>query len=137
MTTDATDSPTIDVPIRVRYRECDPMGVAHHSVYAIWMEIARTDLLRKQGIAYRDLEAEGVFFVVARMSQRFRRPAKYDDDLTITATALPSAGVKLEHEYTIRRGKQLLATATTTLACVDAEGKLRPAPPELLTPKYV
>jgi len=120
------------VSVRVRYPECDPMGVAHHATYPVWLEIARTELLRRQGEAYRTLEESGVFFVVARLSLRYRRPARYDDELDITVTCRPSAGVKLEHCYAVRRGGELLATAETTLACVDGGGKLRPVPSALL-----
>ncbi|MFI4860744.1 MAG: acyl-CoA thioesterase [Phycisphaerales bacterium JB063] len=120
------------VPIRVRYCECDPMQVAHHASYPVWMEIARTELMREQGACYRDCESEGVFFVVARMSVRYRRPAKYDDELTVDVECLPCAGVKVEHRYAIRRGDELLATAETTLVCVDARGKAVPVPAGLL-----
>jgi acyl-CoA thioester hydrolase len=121
----------IEVSVRVRYVECDPMGVAHHSVYPVWLEIARTDLLRRRGNAYRDLEAAGVMFVVARMSLRYHKPARYDDELTIICIANPSAGVKVEHSYEIRRGDELLATGQTTLVCVDRDGKLKPIPGDL------
>ena len=90
------DQRHIEVPVRVRYVECDPMNVAHHSVYPVWFEIARTDLLRRRGNDYKDLEAAGVFFVVARMSLRYHKPAKYDDELLIICSAQPSAGVKVE-----------------------------------------
>ena len=123
---------TITVPLRVRYPECDPMGVAHHATYPVWLEIARTELLRARGGAYRDLEAAGVYFVVARMGLKYRRPAHYDDELEVTVIQKPSAGVKLEHRYEVRRGGDLLATAETTLACVDGEGRMRPVPPNLL-----
>ena len=119
------------IRVRVRYVECDPMNVAHHSVYPVWLEAARTELLRTQGEAYRDLESAGVYFVVARMSLRYRRPARYDDVLEVQVRARPSAGVKVEHEYEIRRDHELLATAVTTLVCVDREGKLRPIPEAL------
>ncbi len=121
----------IEVPVRVRYCECDPMNVAHHSVYPVWFEIARTDLLRQRGNAYRDLEAAGVFFVVARMSLRYHKPAKYDDELLIICKAQPSAGVKVEHTYEVRRGNDLIATGQTTLVCVDKDGKLKPIPGNL------
>jgi len=121
----------IEVPIRVRYSECDPMNVAHHSAYPVWFEIARTDLLRRRGNAYRDLEAAGVMFVVARMSLRYHKPAKYDDELRIICQASPSAGVKVEHTYEVRRGDELLATGQTTLVCVDRGGKLKPIPEDL------
>jgi len=126
-------SPQVTVPIQVRYAECDPMNVAHHSAYPVWLEIARTELLRQQGAAYRDLEAGGILFVVAKLSVRYRRPAQYDDALTVHCTASPCAGVKVEHTYEIRRDGQLLATAQTTLACVDRQGKLRPVPEAMRT----
>ena len=128
----APDELTTTVQIRVRYPECDPMGVAHHATYPVWLEIARTELLREQGGAYRALEESGVFFVVARLSLRYRRPARYDDLLDITVTCGPSAGVKLIHHYEVHRDAELLATAESTLACVDGEGRMRPVPEGLL-----
>jgi len=130
-----TPLPQITAAIRVRYCECDPMGVAHHSAYPVWLEIARTELLRSQGQAYRDLEAAGVFLVVAKLSLRYRRPARYDDELDLTVVSLPTVGVKLEHHYEVRRGGELLATAQTTLACVDGDGKLRVVPEAVLNPR--
>ncbi|MEM8783337.1 MAG: thioesterase family protein [Planctomycetota bacterium] len=134
---------TLTVPIRVRYRECDPMNVAHHSAYAVWFEIARTELLRAQGSVYAEMEKAGVLFVVAKLSTRFRRPAMYDDELSIEVTVQKSAGVKIEHAYRVLRepaagpsgvgGKpEVLAVGETTLACVDRDGKLRPVPESLL-----
>lgn len=120
------------VPIRVRYCECDPMRVAHHASYPVWMEIARTELLREQGACYRDCEERGVFFVVARIGLRYRKPAKYDDTIEVHVTGLPTAGVKVEHRYQIRRDGELLATAETTLVCVDARSKAVPVPEGLL-----
>ncbi len=125
------DQRRIEVMVRVRYSECDPMSVAHHSAYPVWFEIARTDLLRRLGNAYRDLESAGVTFVVARMSLRYHKPAKYDDDLTIICEAAPSMGVKVEHAYEVRRGDELLATGQTTLVCIDREGRLKPIPEDL------
>ena len=65
------------------------------------------------------------------MGLRYHKPAKYDDELRIICTASPSAGVKVEHTYEIRRDEELLATAQTTLVCVDREGKLKPIPIDL------
>ena len=131
---------TLSVPVRVRYAECDPMNVAHHATYAVWFELARTELLRAQGSVYAELEKEGVLFMVAKLSTRFRKPAYYDDDLLIEVTVKQSVGVKIEHTYRVLRprkegegGPEVLAVAETTLACVDkASGKLRPVPAGLL-----
>ena len=118
----------VDLEVRVRYSECDPMNVAHHSAFPVWMEMARTELLRRRGVTYRELEAQGVFFVVARLGVRYRRPARYDDVLRVHARLRPTAGVKVEHDYEVFRGTELLATAETTVVCVDHQGKLRPIP---------
>jgi acyl-CoA thioester hydrolase len=120
------------VPLRVRYVECDPMNIAHHSVYPVWMEIGRTELLRAQGANYRDCEANGIFFAVARMNIRYKKPAKYDDELELHVLGLPCAGVKVEHTYELRRGDELLMTAETTIVCIDHVGKAVPVPEGLL-----
>jgi len=122
----------VTVPIRVRYVECDPMNVAHHSVYPVWLEMGRTELLRAQGANYRDCEAKGIFFAVARMSLRYKKPARYDDELELLVIGLPCAGVKVEHRYELRRGGELLMTAETTLVCVTDEGRAVPVPEGLL-----
>ena len=128
-----TDRPDrVVVPLRVRYVECDPMQIAHHSAYPVWMEIGRTELLRAQGANYRDCEASGVYFAVARMSIRYRRPAKYDDELELHVIGLPCAGVKVEHRYELKRGGELLMTAETTIVCINSEGRAVPVPEGLL-----
>lgn len=120
-----------DVPVRVRYSDCDPMGVAHHSVFPVWFEIARTELLRQQGVAYRDLEADGVFYAVIALSVRYRRPAHYDDLLMIHVERHPTGGVKVQHTYRVERDGEVLAEGATTLACLDRAGKPR-RPPEIV-----
>lgn len=129
----STDRPDrVTVPLRVRYVECDPMNIAHHSVYPVWMEIGRTELLRAQGANYADCERNGVFFAVARLNIRYKKPARYDDELELDVVGLPCAGVKVEHRYELRRGGELLMTAETTLVCVTGEGKAVPVPEGLL-----
>ena len=122
----------VTIPIRVRYAECDPMQIAHHASYPVWMEIGRTELLRAQGANYRDCEASGVFFAVARMNIRYKRPARYDDALELLVVGLPCAGVKVEHQYELRRGDELLMTAETTIVCVTGDGRAVPVPKGLL-----
>lgn len=123
------------VRIRVRYCECDPMGVVHHSVHPIWLEIARTEVLRQSGVTYKDLEASGVFLVVARLDLRYRRPAFYDEELDIHCRLTGGGGVKLEHEYEIKRvapgaptDGETVCVATSVLACVSREGRPQPLP---------
>ncbi|MCA9288442.1 MAG: acyl-CoA thioesterase [Phycisphaerales bacterium] len=145
-----TPLPTSGVtPIRVRYCECDPMGVAHHAAFIPWLEIARTELLRVGGITYKQLEAAGMFLVVASLDIRYRRPGRYDDLLGVSCRVSGGSRVKLEHEYEVRvtervgddperlraSGDDLLATARTTLVCVGAGMGVRALPEWLAAPE--
>ena len=120
--------------IRVRYSECDPMGVAHHTAYPVWFEMGRTELLRSRGLTYRDVEAQGIFLAVIDLSVKYRRPARYDDELTLQTRVAKVSHVKIAHAYTLYRDDDVLATANTTLACLDRDGRARPIPGMIATP---
>lgn len=117
--------------IRVRYGECDPMGVVHHTVYPIWFEMGRTELLRSSGRSYRDFEAEGVFLAVVSLTVKYRRPARYDDLVTLVTVLDEVGGVKIEHSYRLERDGETLVTGATTLACLDRSGRACPLPDSL------
>lgn len=117
---------------RVRYDECDPMGLVHHSVYLQYFEMGRTELLRAGGGRYRDMEDEGVLVVVVRVDCQYKSPARYDELIDIhTKVAEVTAG-KIVHQYTVKRDEQLVATATVTLAMVDRNGRLQRVPQSLI-----
>lgn len=116
------------IEVRVRYCECDPMSVAHHSAFPVWLEMGRTELCRADGISYRELEEEGVLLAVTALSVRYRSPARYDDLLTIETNLVRTTRVKLEHAYRVLRGDRLVATAETTVACIGPDGRPRLLP---------
>ena len=62
-----------DITIRVRYAETDQMGLLHHANYLIYFEQGRTELLRDQGISYRDIEDQGFFLVLTNVAYCFDR----------------------------------------------------------------
>ncbi len=112
-----------------RYAETDKGGVIHHSVYPVWFEMGRTELLRANGLAYKDLERAGVLFVVARLSIKYRRPAQYDEQLRLEMTCSKVTASRVEHTYRLMRcDGVILAEGASTLACVEAEGKIRRMP---------
>ena len=51
---------TTETVIEVRYPECDSMGIVHHSVYAVWYEIARMDFFEKIGFGYSAMHEKGI-----------------------------------------------------------------------------
>ena len=113
-----------------RYSETDQGGVVHNSVYPIWFEIGRTELLRENKVAYKDLEAAGIFFVVAEIHIKYRRPAFYDEKLEIETTCEKVTASKIIHNYKITDPKTgiTIAEGMTTLACINKQGKVTRIP---------
>jgi acyl-CoA thioester hydrolase len=126
---------TGEIQIRVRYAETDRMGLLHHANYLVYFEQARTELLRTRGVAYKDLEDQGYFLVIARAEVRYKNPAHYDDVLTIRTTVTRTTPVRLEHRYEVFRDGALICEGATTLACVNGEGKLQAMPSWLVEAK--
>ena len=116
--------------LRVRYAETDAGKVAHHSSYVAWLEEARTEWMRSRGRSYRDVEDAGYFLVIADLHVHYASPSRYDDELSIAVWETARRRVDLELSYEIRlvEGGGLVATATTRLACIDAEGRVRRLP---------
>ena len=120
--------PSHTIQFRPRYVETDKGGVVHHSVYPVWLEMGRTELLRVNGVAYKDLEEAGVYFVVAEMRIKYRRPALYDQELDLTTWCSSVTAAKIEHNYRLTFNGIVLAEAETILACVDKNGKAQRIP---------
>ena len=118
------------ITIVPRYSETDKAGVVHHSVYPVWFEMGRTELLRANGMAYKDLEEAGVFFVVARLEIKYRWPAQYDEELELETTCSAVTASKVVHEYKLTRCSDgiIVAEGSSALACVNGEGKIRRMP---------
>jgi acyl-CoA thioester hydrolase len=114
---------TGETAIRVRYAETDRMGLLHHANYLVYFEQARTELLRTLGLSYRDLEDQGYLLVITKVEVRYRRPARYDDVLTVRTTVEKTTGVRIDHRYEVLRDGELVAEGSSTLACVDREGR--------------
>jgi len=121
---------THQISIVPRYAETDKAGVIHHSAYPVWFEMGRTELLRANGVAYRDLEAAGTLFVVAELHVKYRRPAFYDEKLVLETTCSVVTAGKVVHTYRLIRPETglLLVEGSSVLACVSREGKVRRIP---------
>ena len=118
--------------LRVRYDECDPMGLVHHSNYLRYFEIGRTEMLRAAGGRYRDMEDAGQLVVVAKIQCNYKSPARYDDVIEVQTTIAKVTAAKIIHHYTITRQDQTLVTAVVTLAVIDRHGKLQRVPESLI-----
>ena len=118
-----------DIQLRVRYAETDQMGYVYHGNYAAYFEVARTEAFRQLGIRYKDLEVQGVGMPVGELQTRFRRPARYDDLLTIRVMLKSLAeGSRVKFDYEIRNEAGDLLTEGYTLMVFVSLATGRPVP---------
>ena len=110
---------------RVHYGETDQMGVVYHARFFFIFETARTELLRAAGMAYRDLEARGLFLVVTDTGCRFHANAGYDEVIAVhtRVTRVGKATVRFEYAVRTEDGARLLVEGHTELAAVDRSWK--------------
>jgi acyl-CoA thioester hydrolase len=106
--------------VRVRYSETDQMGVVYHGNYLPYFEIGRVEWLRNKGISYKALEESHVMLPIASLTLNYKKPARYDDLLTVITKFKSYSGVKIEFECEILNEQdELLTTASFLLVFVD------------------
>ncbi|WKW47623.1 thioesterase family protein [Myroides sp. JBRI-B21084] len=121
------------IKVRVRYAETDQMGVVYHGNYAQYFEMGRVEWLRNKGISYKELEMQGIMLPVVSLHMNYKKPAYYDDELSIVTTMIYLGGVKIEFNYEIFNEQgDLLTTAHTVLVFVDMKTKRPTAVPDFL-----
>jgi acyl-CoA thioester hydrolase len=109
-------------PVRVYYEDTDSGGVVYHSNYLNFMERARTEWLRSIGIEQDQLRNEhNCIFAVHSMQLKFRKPARFNNLLTVTSRVSKVAGASLEFEQKVMCDDELLCDAVVKIACLDAE----------------
>ena len=122
--------------IRVRYGETDKMGVVYYGAYPLYLEVARTELLRKYGIAYKNLEKNGIQLPVIHLECSYIKPAFYDDIIKIKATIKELKGSKLTFEYVLLNNEnQIINKSTTTLIFLNSSTGKPCRPPEIINKK--
>ena len=118
--------------IEVRYAETDMMGIAHHASYLPWLEIARSNLLKERGISYAKLEAKGILLPVVEIKMNYRRPATYDDVVTINSSIKERPFAKIRVDYELLKEDQPIANGYSVHAFMNRSGHPIKAPKSLM-----
>lgn len=116
------------IPVRVYWEDTDAGGVVYYANYLRFLERARSEWLRALGIDQLRLQREErLQFVVVEANVRYHRPARFDDELVVSVTLESLRGASVQMGQEVRRGAELLVSATVRAACIDAD-TLRPRP---------
>lgn len=112
------------IKIRVRYGETDQMGIVHHSNYAQYFELARIRWLENLGASYKKMEEEGIMLPVYEMKIKYKKPAFFDEIITVETSLEKNPTAKIVLNYVVRNSsKEILTQAQTTLVFTDAKTK--------------
>jgi acyl-CoA thioester hydrolase len=120
---------SFEFPIRVYWEDTDAGGIVFYANYLKFFERARTEWLRSLGIEQRSLrERTGGIFVVGETSVRYRRPARLDDELLVTARVQESgrASLIIAQQAFLQSSRKLLCDGTIRIGWVEAD-TLKPA----------
>lgn len=120
--------------LRTRYSEVDRMGYVYYGNYAMYFEVGRVEAMRVLGISYAQLEDQGVMMPVIRYEIDYKKPAFYDEELTIVTrvSEVPRSRMTFEYETWNAKG-ELLNTAITQLVFVDSRTMKPVRAPEVIT----
>jgi acyl-CoA thioester hydrolase len=110
-------------PLRVAFDEVDMYGIVHHSKLLVYLERARIAMFVAGGMTPGTLEETGFGLVVVDAQMRFRTPARFPDELVVETSVLKVSPVTVTLGYEVRRGSDVILTASTRLAAVGADGR--------------
>ncbi len=120
-----------ETTIRVRYAETDQMRVVYYGNYFTWFEIGRVELCRQLGFEYKQMEAEDdTFIIVAEAYCRYKRPARFDDLLTVRTRLAESQRrtVRFSYEILNQASGELIARGETLHVVCDSKGRVKSLP---------
>ncbi|MDN6297879.1 MAG: tol-pal system-associated acyl-CoA thioesterase [Halomonas sp.] len=127
-----TVNDTFTLPVRVYIEDTDAGGIVYYVNYLKFMERARSEWLRAQGLTQASLLAAQIQLVVYRLDCHYARPARLDDALDVTASVIKQSRCRMSFAQTVYCDGTPLCRATVEIACLDAR-RLRPRawPPAL------
>ncbi len=122
--------------VRVRYSETDQMGVVYHGNYAQYFEMGRVEWLRNMGVSYKWMEETGIMLPVVSLTMNYKKPARYDDLITVKTIFKSQTSVKIEFDYEIyNEEEELLTIAHSVLVFVDMKTGRPVVPPDYIKDK--
>jgi len=119
-----------ELKYRVLYAHTDKLGVVYYGKYFEYFEAGRSDMLRKLGYPYKELERENISLPVIESHCQYLSSAKYDDVLIIKSSLKELPTVRIKIEYEIFLSDNLVVTGYTMHAFVNSLNLKPVRPPE-------
>lgn len=118
--------------LRVYYEDTDLAGIVYYANYLKFIERARSEWVRTLGVDQGRLRAEeGIVLAVRRVEADYLRPARFDDELTVTTEVVAATGARIVLDQAVTRAGERLFQAQVTLVCLTEAGAAVRLPAEL------
>ena len=122
---------TSRVPCRVLFADTDALGIVYYANYLRYFEIGRAEFFREFVRPFPEYIAADQYLIVLEAHCAYKKPARYDQVLTIETTLGEVGRVRLRVDYAIRDpAGELLAEGYTTHTVTDSGGRVRRMPRE-------
>ena len=115
--------------MRVRYNECDPLGIVFNANYLVYADIAINELWREHLGGYESMTETGLDLAVVEANLRYFRPLRFDDEFEIEAKVEHIGNSSMSISFTIEHGGEEMTSGSIAYVCVETgnEGS-RPIP---------
>jgi acyl-CoA thioester hydrolase len=121
------------IRLRARFSETDAMRIVHHTAYFVWFEVARTEMLRKNGMPYTEVQRRGFNFPLVEAFANYKAPARYDDEVEVRiwTSKVGRSSVRIDYEVNKLPERKLLCTGYTVHVLIGSDGKPAKIPDDL------
>jgi len=128
--------PIVEMPLRVRYHECDGQGIVFNAHYLAYIDMASFEMERSLFGSHDEALARGADMVVAESNLRYRAPCRYDDELVVASFLNHLGTTSLIIDFEIRRGAELCVEATLRYVFIDSATLKKATPPPAVREVY-
>ena len=108
---------------RVYYEDTDMAGVVYYANYLKFIERARSTWIEELGIDQKALKAEGLVFVVRRLTADYLGAAHYGDHLLVKSAIAKFSRVEIQFDQQVFEGETCLFKALVSVVAMNENGR--------------
>lgn len=111
--------------VRVRFAECDPLGIVWHGNYIQYFEDGREAFGRHHGVSYLHQKEHAFSTPIVKSTCEHRLPLRYGDVVAIKTTYVDSEAAKMIFRYEIFNAEgKVVCKGETVQVFVELGGEL-------------
>ncbi len=109
---------------KIYYEDTDSGGVVYYANYLKYLERARSEAIYSLGLTNIKLQKDyGVLIIVKSCNIKYKKPAKFEDELNIISSILSKTKTSFTMLQIIKKNEEIISEATVQLVTVNKEGK--------------